>query len=79
MSANEYGVRVDIYNNKGTFRIVIISANKEGGGMIGVCNKIGTLVAVMGVYKGNGTIAVYNKNGKGISILLFICGKKGKW
>ncbi len=63
MGVNEYGGMMDIFSKFGT-TVAWVRAGEHGGGMF-VSSKDGNGGVIMGIYENdNGTIGVYNKDGK---------------
>jgi hypothetical protein len=58
-----------LFNRAGTIGVVEISATEDDDGMVGVSNKAGSPGTIMGIYKEDGLIAVYNKHGDVIGSL----------
>jgi len=60
--------RIVIVNDEGQ-EVVWLFANKDGNGVIGVCNKDGTVVAGVGASKSGGTMEIYNDEGQKVVLL----------
>jgi len=63
-----YARRIVIVNDAGQ-EIVWLFANKDGNGVIGVCNKDGTTTAGIGASESGGTMEIYNDEGQKVVVL----------
>ena len=61
MVSNKEGAEIAVFNRYGTLGVEII-ATEDDGGMVGV-SKADAPGAIMGIYKDDGLIEVYNKHG----------------
>ena len=68
MGATDTGGLISVRNKDGTF-VAGVSTTEDGGGMVGVSNKAGAPGAFIAIYKDDGLIEVYNKQGDVIGSL----------